>query len=664
MRVTWACALAALVMAGLHLRARLSTETPRFAPGDETGYFRAESALQYRYARMAAFGEAIPALDRDAQYPEGVRTKRELTLWMERAAGWSYRLLPERARPDFHWFIILWVALVSSLSIPALYALARRLARSRALAFGIAACFGLSWASMSGEIATFDHECFAFPLIAASLACLAAVLDREERRPRLYAAASALSLWAALASWHFTRFYAASLLLAGLWSLWRHRSRPEAARRLTLALLSICASALAAWVFVPSLRSNSGIHEGAAFGHVYALFFAKLRHGLVKPADPGLLSPAARLLWLGPFNSPDPGFVFFALTPLALLALPRLLAAPRKDEVRPSPAGTLVDAMLLLYAAGAALVSRLMPMAAFFLCASASRLPERLAKKRLLAAAVGLLACLEAAKSLAPASRYNPVLALSASFARQERRPPASFEAERDAIAWLKVNGQGRPVLANFGLSPSLLAYASSPILLQPKFESASTRAKAAEFLAALYSDEEAFYAFCREYGAGLFVYTTDDILDETADGPRYTAGTTRLSPTTAAVLFHFHPGSLRHFRLAHQNAGFRIFEVGASPRERAGEPAPLVYDIKEYHPELPADGSLRLDVAGALARMRKGQSLTALARLLARFGRREAALRAYEEAYAAWPEPETKTEAARLDSLSRPGRNVLDFSP
>ena len=636
-------------MLGVFLKARLSARTPGFNSEDDTGYYSAESALQYRYARMVARGETIPAVDLAVQFPEGVRTNLELTLLMERAAGWSYRLLPEPLRPrDFRWFAILWVALVSSLSIPALYALAWRLSRSRALALAVAAVYGVSWASSGNAIGTFDHESFAFPLIAASLACLAGALDRREKRPRFYALGAGLALAAALMSWHFTRFYLASLLLAGVWTYWRLRADAEITRRLRVAFLFIGTAATAAWALDPVLRGNSGAHEASAYGHVYALFFAKLRHGFIKPSDPLLLSQEARLLWQGPFNSPEPGFVVFALFPLILIGLPRVWARLRKEELPASAAGTLTDALLVLYALGALMVSRLLPMFAFFLCAAASRLPERRAKKTLLIAGLALLGVLETLKSVAPASRYNPFLALSSWLETAENRPPASVSAEREAIGWLRRNGGGEPVLSDFGVSPAFLVYAGTPILLQPKFESGATRAKTAEFLAALYSDEETFYAFCRKYRAGLFVYTTDDLLDATGEGSMYMAGSSKLTSGTAAVQFQFRPESLRHFRLAYQNEDFRIFSVGERPREKPDPEANLVYDIRQFRPETATDGTLRLDIAGAVSRLRKSRDKLRLARLLARLGLREASLRAYEAAFAAWPERATKAEAER----------------
>lgn len=608
-------------MLGVHLKFRLSAHGPNYDIADRTGYFREESALQYRYARMTARGEPIPEVDRDAQYPEGIRTGRELTLWMERAAGWSFRLLPAA---DFFPFALLWVAVVSSLAIPALYLLAYRVSKSHAAAFLSAAVYGVSWVSACNGVRSFVHESFAFPLIAASFAALAAALDREEKKAKLYAAASAAALAAALASWHFTRFYLGGLVLAVLWT-YRHRLRDA-----KTAAAAVGAGVLGAWLLDPVFRASTGT---GAYGHVWALLFAKLRHGLVfKPADPAALSREARLLWLGAFNSPKPQFAFYALFPMVLFAAPRAWAARMKEKPPETPAAALTDAMTAVFALGALMVSRLLPMFAFFFCAAASRFPERLLKKRAFVVALALLIGAEAFKSLAPASPFNPFMALSGLFARPDDELMTSVHSERETVAWLRQNGGRKPVLANFGLSPTFLEYADTPILLQSKFEAASTRAKTADFLAALYSDEAAFHSFCARNGAAWFVYTPDDVLDLSGDGPRYIAGGPALSTGTAAFLFQFRPESLTRFRLAYENEGYRIYEVGAEPVKAAGKHPPI-YDLRRYSP----DGSADLDVPGVLRKLRERREKLRLARLLARMGRLDAARAAAAEADAIW---------------------------
>jgi len=700
--------LALLAAASINLKTRQSVSLPRFDPEDETAYFRAESALQYRYARLAASGAGIPEIDRDAQYPEGLRTRRELTLAMETATGWTWRALslftPLR---DLRWFVLLWSAALASLAIPALYAVALKLSRSPPLALASAAVFALSWAGMSNGIGTYGFESFSLPWMLASLAFLVAALDRETSSWRGHAGAAGALMALALASWHFAGFHLAALFLALAWTGWRRRGDAPDLARLRGATAALVACACAVGLVCAPLRETGfclspvmilgyglllallfparavpialgtaaalGLSvrlagSGSAYGHVYGLLWEKLRHGLVEPADPALLSPEARLLWVGPFKSPQPGFALFAFLPLAGIILPRLAAAlfgrggqpPEKNGGPLAPA--LVDALLLLYLAGTALVARLTPVLAFLLCASACRLPQRWLRAAWLPLLFFGLAAMEGAKSLAPASRFNPFLRLSAAWTGPERRPVGAFSDELALIRWLRKNGgPDRPVLANYGISASLLTYAGSPILLQPKFEAPGIRAKTREFLQALYGTEADFSAFCRRYGAALFVYSVDDILDETPDGPRYGSGDLRLRAEAPAVLFHFHPERLKGFRLLYENPEFRVFSVSEGQEGSAGASKNPVYDITRFSPRLEAGGWLSLDVAGVSERMSLARRYLFLARILRRLGRGEESLSAYEEAFAAWPPDEAaQEEASRLRGALKPQTGII----
>lgn len=660
-------AVALLMMLGVYLRVKLSTSTPRYDAADGTGYFRAESAFQYRYARMLATGQEIPELDRDAQHPEGLRPRSDLTLLMERVTAGVWKALGlER---DFHRFVMLWTAFFSCLSIPALYLLTGSLSA--------AALYGLSWTAASSVAGTYGFQAFALPLIHLSLAFLALSL---RQRPA-WALASGLALAAALAGWHFTRFYFGTLVLALAYAAWRENDT----RRLRFAVTVLMACAAVAGVAVESLRETRfllspsmilgyalafalrfpkkgywiaggaaltlllmtvSIPDGGAYGHVYGLLFEKVRHGLVKPRDPAELGFHARLLWNGPFNSPELGALVFALLPAGLvLALRR--------GAKPSAEGRLLDALSLLYAAGTALVSRLSPFFLSFLIAgSALKTPPGR-----LSWALGGLAALELVKSLAPSSPWNPAMALSSFFASRQDAPLASFAHERQLIAWLRANASGVPVLAHYGLSASLLTYADTPVVLQPKFETAAIRSKTAAFLSALYSDEETLLRFAEQNRAAIVVYSTDSVLDDTPDGPRYASGSLRLTQKSPAVLMHFHPERLKHFRLAYQNPDYRVFAVGAEKQPRP-EYLPI-YDLSQYQPRVEQDGSLTLDVRSVNERVRQARLQLMKARLLARLGHAERALRSYNDSFGTWPpDAAASAEARRLADSLPPSHN------
>jgi hypothetical protein len=99
-------------------RARI--EQPRFA---------AEGAAHLRYTAMVAEGKPIPALDRRAQWPEGLRVFRETSPAMEYIVGWTYRLIPGR-KPDLASYVRFFTAFFFSLAIVPISLLAARLWKS------------------------------------------------------------------------------------------------------------------------------------------------------------------------------------------------------------------------------------------------------------------------------------------------------------------------------------------------------------------------------------------------------------------------------------------------------------------------------------------------------------------------------------------------------
>jgi hypothetical protein len=705
-------------MLSVHVKVKHSTGLPRYRAGDDMGYFKVESALHYRYAQMVAKGEALPDPDRDAQYPEGIRTHREVTTPMVYLTGWTWRLWPFKTPIDFRVFVILWVAVVSSLAIPALYLAALRLGADAPLAMAVTWVYGLSWAATGDFIGSYTFQCLALPLIFWSFACFVSALAPDPDaggagKRRAWACGAGLLMGLGLASWHVTRFYMAGFLLAAAWAFRSAERRKSVEAREALGIL-LAFSFLAGFV-APALResrfmfspamvfggcllaflyggakaaaaalgagvlafvaSRQAPVEASAYSHVYVLLFDKLRFLLAKPADPAVLHAETRMFWMGPNNSPEPLFLVFNFVPLALIALPRLAAVFVKDRF---PAGAveggsgagkfggwdLTDAMALVSAVGTALIARVAPFLSFFLCLSAARL-RLVAGSRFRAAVLAGLALLAVAEGLrtsAPYSRLNVFMLLAAPLVDYDDHPMVSLGNERVVLQWLKERAGGRPVLAH--ISGPIVAYAGAPVLLNPKSESASSRRKGREFLDALFGGQDSFRAYCLRYGAGLFVYNTGFVLDESKDGSRYAFGRMRLSADQAAVLFHFHPERLRGFRLLYQNPDFRIFSVEPSTAGAAAKAAGIppafprdpVYDIDQYAPRLSPDGTLALDVPGVLSRMKVHRAELFRARLMARMGQSEAAFEAYGRALAAWPAPgAARDEVERLSGRSAP---------
>lgn len=677
-------------MLSVFLHVRTCVMLPNYDPADDTAYFQAESALQYRYARMLANGEEVPAVDARAQYPEGLKVGREISIWMEKATAFTSRALFDSPPRPYHVFVIFWACALSGLSVLACCLLG--LALDGPLnALAAALLFGVCWIGSTLVTDAYGFQVFALPLMFFAVGAFGAALSGRFPVPGAWSAAGAAAFAVALVSWHFTRFFLISLWLALAWAAWRGRGDGAARLRvLTCAawLLAFCAAAglgtavlrdtcfiaspafllggalvgamtlngrrlaalLAALALAAAWQAST---ESAGFGHVYALLWDKLRFALSKPADPLKLSREARLLWTGPFNSPPIGFLVFSFLPLAFAAAPRVLRLFKGPAVK-DPAGAFCDALLLIYAAGAILVRRLSPLPAFFLCVASLRKEHGRPGRALLAAGLAALAFFEGLKTVAPESPLNLVMPLAAALPSGKDQPDAPVASARAMLQWLRENGGGKPVAADFGVSAAVLAYTDSPVLLHPKFESAVMRNKTAEYLGALYSDEEALFGFCRKYGAGLLLYSAAGIIDESPEGARYMAGVRELKESMAAVRLHFFPEKLKHFRLLYENGDFRVFEAGKPGKAPASRGA--IYDLALYKPSRGEGGKFVIDAAGVLSRKSGSERKVLLAWLLLRLGRPEKALAAYEEAFALWPPDENlKKDADRLRAALSP---------
>jgi hypothetical protein len=118
------------------------------------------------------------------------------------------------------------------------------------------------------------------------------------------------------------------------------------------------------------------------------------------------------------------------------------------------------------------------------------------------------------------------------------------------------------PFLTSFAYGPSILAYASRPIVLHPKFEGEYNTTKIEIFEHRLFKDENTFYAFCRAHHAAYFVYQVDMLLARGFESMRYRTHTMTLSRESVAYAFHFSPHTLQHFELVYTNPHYRIYRI------------------------------------------------------------------------------------------------------
>jgi hypothetical protein len=590
--------------------------------------FVAEGAAHFRYTRMISDGRSIPALDIDAQHPEGLRVFRETTPGMEYLFGYLHRLFP---RTDLGDFVRFFTAFFFSIAIFPFALLAARLWDSRRAGLLSAALFAVALplvARSSGF--DFIRENVTFPLLVFHVHFLVASCGKRSIRD---AALSALFLFAAMATWQGTQFYLIPLLAlllvrrifvpigkgervsvgfvalavitagaalpflregrfllslpAALVYAWLAceavgpaigKKRPRA-----VAIRLAIVAAIAAALFIP------GALEGhfATYSHFFKLLAYKLRYAH-KPSDPTLLPFDVRAFWVGPFHSPDPRNIFVFALPLLLLVpaqFSRLMRRARNQDFTALFIAVFLVLSLVLYF----LMQRLLPFFGIFaaLAAGGNAVPSGggdVMKRRITGvgtAFVLVISILQAFAWEGPADIWSRAARLIR-IPYRERFVIRPMQRDLDGalFSWIDRNTpEGSVILATHYLSPQLLTYTGRATNLNDFFESPRLRRKAETFLTLLYSSEERLYAFCREQESDYLLISITAGCDPTGDSPLYQAGLTEMPPGCAAYRLLFDPDRSARFGLVYENEMYRLFEVGGSGAGRQWPRSPLFYD-------------------------------------------------------------------------------------
>lgn len=596
-----------LLFAGSALyRIREFEAQPSFDPASDRLLFRLEAALHYRYARMVAEGQPIPVLDRRAQMPEGIDVPADLTVFMEIAAGRTYRALHGAGlvHAPFHVFLVRFVCVFSSLSIVAVFLLARAVWGSGPWALAAAAAYAVCPMSFDRTIGNYIREDFALPLLFLAIAFFFRALGASTaRRGAVEACVAGILLLLGLRSWHLSRFI---LLLLGLtlpilaWAMPERRRLRDAVwiitgwtllaalafrglqdKRLVAsdAMFLLYASSLVLFLAerrgwgagrtAGSILAAAAVLAGATrllggygeYSHVYAFLVEKMRHLGIKPDDPLQLSFEARAMWVPPFTSPHApylvhhGGVFLAWGAAALAV--GAWATVRGRLRGPGPA---VLMWLAVYTLLFALIERMSSTLVFFLAVAIPALP------RLLPRAVPALA---AAMVVSLAWQAWQVAAgpgaLTARWAAALTPPPAqdafNFGNHRRLLEWARVATQPDDVfLTAFGTGPLLLVYADRPIVLHPKWETATIRRKCERFLDAMYGTEADLVRACEDWDVDYVVTQASFVLDSSKDSDRYVAGHVSVPAASPAFLMHFRPQELSRFTAVYQDSWHRVF--------------------------------------------------------------------------------------------------------
>jgi len=600
--------------------------------------YQSDAALRYRYAAMVGAGKRVPVVDSMVQAPEGLRVRALDFILEDVVAGSGFRLAARLAPGlDFPVYLKWFVCLFSSLMVLIVYLLGSTVWRSRVAGLLSAAYYAVALPSFERVLGNYLREEFALPFIFLSLYCFMRALAERAASGRAHVAGlgAGAFVFLALSSWHLSSFYLLCFTVAaGLVLFWSADFEPVVVPLRYVVAFTVLAGLVneplrgKAFLISPPVMLGAclllvaagyrrfgfsrriagalvvalaGLLIGSAtllaarlgqFGHVYSLVLAKLRFLGVKPANPGLLPIQARLLWLGPFQSPSLASFLqgFAVASLAALYPFVRLAARAARRL-----ATRAEVLVLLFTPGFILlyllVSRLEIFAVVFvalLLGGSLVLTERRHRSALFAGLLLLLA-FEGTKAA-----YYPRLGsragalakvLRGSKARSIEMPSLHDRDKAQIFDRIRSETPRDAVfLARFAVSPMIAAYAGRAVVLQSVFEDNWIRQKVLECMAAYYGPESTLYALCRKYRVTHVLYEANQLLDNGQLGDRYIVDKLRLPTDCAAVTMHFRPESLRCFTPIFQTEYFRVFQV----RDQPGDPASyrLPYAL-QFDPEI-----------------------------------------------------------------------------
>jgi hypothetical protein len=571
------CLVLVCLLAAFHVQFKTAKifAHPTWDDRDDVGQFWSEFAFHYRFAKffaehpLADWGQL--ARDRDVQHPDTINDWAEFTVAMEVPAGVLYRWL---AVPlPFHVWIVWYACVVSSLSLFAVFLLARALWRHDLAGLCAAVLYATLYPSYGRTVKNlFLREDFALPLILFALWATVRMWQEDTSVRRQSAAAL---LWlAALASWHLTQFVLTVGVAAAVCVCLTQGVTP---RRpwfvVTLAVgavlvpvlwakqfyLSVPMCALYALAFAARVSQTrgrvgflfAGIMAGllaasfllrqsySEYAHVYQLFWYKLRFLGVKPSNPADLPWEARCLWEGAFNTASAIDFWRSLglgVPLAVLAAWPVRRLPPVTQVFVLFTALLVPLAWMILRYFTFLAPAVAVLAAGLVTWSGR----------------WQLALLVALVAQAVQLDHNPL--------PRQQPTPADY---RPVVAWLTAHTpRNAVVLASISESPVFWAHTGRPMILHSKFENQAIRDRYREFLDAIYGTESDLFAFCYRHRAEYLVFDSGFLLNST-ESRRYKANQLAPLPATCiATRLALSPPGLRHFRLEFTDRRFAVFRI------------------------------------------------------------------------------------------------------
>ncbi|WFB37624.1 hypothetical protein P3T73_07605 [Kiritimatiellota bacterium B12222] len=628
------CCLLLLWGGALGIRRAVFHQQTRTMNGEEAPFLM-ESALQFRMTQMVNENGRLPEVDEKVQVPEGVVMRETYSVGAEQVYTFIAKFLPESW--SFAQRVRWASAGVFCLAIPlaALWIGLNVRSMMGGFAGGLLLAVSPAFAVRSSGL-ELSRENVAIPLFVLFL--LATVLfDRAERKGAKWSAAclSGVAIALAQCSWDLSQYIIGLWVVWGWGSLLMGKTKSEDDRVLW-TVVSLClvvvsmgnpylrahgffyspvmalllARAVVGWIPTSDQGWKLLVFPVSFWGlwfllghffvdnysHFGELLYAKLRYLNVKPENPALLTYTQRIMWTPALNSSTwqltKSYFPIAIT-LFGISLLSLIWGMIRGRCRFQAEYFYAGFTLIVYV----FFFRFHVFLILFIAAcigawvASAKQNDSILTRRILPL-LGLLLfmgveCylllffepkpsgiqLEQQKQM---QMISQAMGGSGELPKGNRwgRPGAAYGYLESLSAEMRQLSEVQPVLANFGISASILAETGFPIVLHPKFESPGIRERVQQFYEQLFlHSEKEFRDWAVTFGAKYYVHSMGNFSDiDPRNSPRYMVDALEPPAGSAIYVLENEPEKAVWFRPIYSNPRYKIYQIISEEDVNAAE--------------------------------------------------------------------------------------------
>ncbi|NKB23630.1 MAG: hypothetical protein GKR87_04485 [Kiritimatiellae bacterium] len=277
------------------------------------------------------------------------------------------------------------------------------------------------------------------------------------------------------------------------------------------------------------------------YGHFFELWVAKIKFLNMKPSDPAVLNFDQRMMWVPALHSANLRWVLQLFPGILGLTLGTVFVLWPKLIVRPQ---FRLYQLVFFYSTSLVTCLFFVRFHVYLSIFSSALLgwwvvwvnertgpSKRLAWTRQSLWVIILIGfVMEARNTLNRPDRWG--------------RQGVYYAELNELNTWLKEHVSPEPVLANFGVSASILGYGNCPIILHPKFETKTIRQRVQDYGETLFKkSEKAFRDWADGFKIRYYVYSMGEFSSKHPEQQmRYFVNALNPDAHAAARMFEFNP--------------------------------------------------------------------------------------------------------------------------